>query len=80
MTKPNKEGPMKVGVQLRVSLREPQADQLRRRLDMLPFKVSYREEQHGPQLLGVISCTPAQEKTLREILMDLGTTTIDLQD
>jgi hypothetical protein len=71
---------MKAGVQLRVSLGEPQAEQLHRRIDMLPFKVSYREEQHESQLIGVISCTPAQEKTLREMLMDVGATPLDPQE
>jgi hypothetical protein len=71
---------MKAGVQLRVSLGEPQAEQLHRRIDMLPFKVTYREEQHKSELIGVISCTPSQEKTLREILMELGATPLDRQE
>jgi hypothetical protein len=71
---------MKAGVELRVRLGEPQAEQLHRRIDMLPFKVTYCEEQHESQLIGVISCTPSQEKTLREILTDLGATALDPQE
>jgi hypothetical protein len=64
---------MKAGIQLRVTLDEPQSEQLQQRMTTLPFKVGYQEEQHGPQLIAVISCTPSQEKTIREMLADLGT-------
>jgi hypothetical protein len=70
---------MRAGILLRVNLDEPQAAQLHRRIDRLPFKVTYREEQHGSQLIGMISCTPAQEKSVREILKDLDAPAIEVQ-
>jgi hypothetical protein len=69
---PIAEEPMTAVVQLRVSLGEPQAELLQQRISMLPFKVSYREEQHDRELIGVISCTPAQEKIIRALLLDMG--------
>jgi hypothetical protein len=71
---------MKADVQLRISLGEPQAEQLQRRINMLPFKVSYREEQQGPELIGVIACTPAQEKIIRALLVDVGATAGDPEE
>jgi hypothetical protein len=69
---PIAEEPMNAVVQLRVSLGEPQAELLQRRISMLPFEVAYREEQHGRELIGIISCTPAQEKIIRALLLDMG--------
>jgi len=50
---------------------EAQAKELKEGFSALPFKIEYREEQHGPQLVVVIACTASQEKVLRKILHEL---------
>ena len=66
---------MKPTIQLRVTLSESQAHGLQQRIIALPFKVTYQEEQHGASLIALIDCTPMQEKTVREILQEVGATT-----
>ncbi len=68
---------VKLDVHLRALLSEPQSERLRQRLPALPFKVTYQEEQHGPQLIVRIECTSSQEKPLREILRDIGVSVIE---
>ena len=63
---------MKPTVHLRTSIGEPQSEELQKRLSTLPFKVNYQEEQHGPSLVAVIGCTPAQERIVRDVLHELG--------
>jgi hypothetical protein len=65
---------MQSTIQLQVRLTEPQAETLRRRVAALPFKVKYQEEQQGPNLIGLLRCTPPQEIFVREILHDVGAT------
>ena len=65
---------MKPTVEVRVILTESQADRLQRLLSALPFKVQYQEEQHGASLVVALMCTPAQEKIVRDILNELGST------
>jgi hypothetical protein len=59
-------------VHLRVALTETQAEQLQIRLNSVGMKVTYREEQHGTSLVVAIGCTRSQEKTLREMLSEIG--------
>jgi len=66
---------MKPTIQLRVTLSESQASRLQQHIVALPFKVTYQEEQHGASLIVLIDCTPMQEKTVREILQEVGATT-----
>jgi hypothetical protein len=63
---------LKSPIQIRVKLTEPQAERLHQRIAALPFKVHYQEEQHGPTLVVIIGCTPAQEKLLRDIFHEIG--------
>ena len=63
---------MKPTVQLRVRLTEPQTERLKQRIAALSFKIDYQEERHGATLVVLIGCTAAQEKSLREILHELG--------
>jgi hypothetical protein len=63
---------MRESVEIRITLTETQGEQLQERIEALPFKLSYREEQHGAALLGVIACSIAQEKSVRDILDDIG--------
>jgi len=58
--------------ELRVRLTDSQAEKLHQRIADLPFKVNYQEEQHGASLVVRMSCTPTQEKILRDILNELG--------
>ena len=67
-------------IQLRVMLSEPQAFRLQQRIATLPFKITYQEEQHGASLVGLIDCTPMQEKTMREILQEIGAAVAPLPD
>ena len=60
-------------VDLRVLLTDSQAESLRLRLAALPFKVSYQEEQRGASLVAIITCTVSQERIVRDILNELGT-------
>jgi len=80
MKRNKRKGLMKPAIQVRVSLDEPQSGQLQQRVSALPFKVGYQEEQHGPELIAVISCTPSQEKTVRGVLTELGTRTVELAE
>jgi hypothetical protein len=66
---------MKTDVNLRVSLTESQVDLLQRRLNNAGMKVNYQEEQHGAALVVAIGCTHSQERTLREILEEIGVST-----
>ena len=63
---------MKQPIELRVRLTESQAEKVQERLAVLPFKVNYQEEQHGASLVACIACTSAQEKSIRDILNDIG--------
>ena len=63
---------MKAGIRIRCAVSETQADVLHERLSAMPFKVTYQEEQHGASLIAVIGCTYSQEKSVRDILNDLG--------
>ena len=68
---------MKPSINLRTTVTDFQVEQLRQRLSILPFKVHYQEEQHGPHLVVVIGCTTAQEKIVREILKEIGVSIAD---
>ena len=69
---------MKTTVRLRSAVDESQAEQLQKRIAALPFKLRYQEEQHGPLLLALIDCTPAQEKLVRDVLQDIGVAATNL--
>ena len=62
---------MKPIVEINVTVTETQAEQLRAKFSALPFKISYREEQHGATLVIRIECTQAQEKIIRDIIRNL---------
>jgi hypothetical protein len=67
---------MKPDVNLRLSLTETQVEVLQRRLSSAGMKVAYQEEQHGAVLVVALGCTHSQERTLREILDEIGVSTI----
>jgi hypothetical protein len=64
-------------VLLQTNVTESQAEWLQKRVSLLPFKVQYQEEQHGSALAAVIACTNAQEKTVRELLQELGAAIVE---
>jgi len=66
---------MKPDVNLRLSLTESQVDLLQRRLNSAGMKVNYQEEQHGAVLVVSLGCTRSQERTLRDILEEIGVST-----
>jgi hypothetical protein len=66
---------MKADVNLRISLTESQVELLQRRLNAAGMKVNYQEEQHGAVLVVALGCTHSQERTLREILEEIGVPT-----
>jgi len=53
---------------------EPLAEEVRKRLAVLPFTTTYEEEQRGASLIAWITCTPSQEQIVRRILDDLDIT------
>ena len=59
-------------LRLRVPVTEAQAELLQQRINGAGMKVAYNEEQHGATLVAAIGCTRSQERTLREILRELG--------
>jgi hypothetical protein len=59
-------------IELRVRLTESQAERVQERLSALPFRVNYQEEQHGASLVACIACTHAQQRSIRDILQELG--------
>ena len=59
-------------IHISAAITELQAEQLQQRVSALPFKVNYQEEEHGATLMVKIDCTPSQERTMREILHELG--------
>jgi hypothetical protein len=59
-------------IELRVMLTESQAEKVQERLKALPFRVNYLEEQHGASLVACIACTQSQEKSVRDLLRDVG--------
>src|SRR5438045_169209 len=65
---------MKDSIEFRVLLTESQADRLQQRIMSSAMKVHYQEEQHGASLIVFVRCTPSQERTVREILNDIGAT------
>ena len=63
---------VKKTIHVRTTIGELQSEELQKRLAALPFKITYHEEQHGPVLVALIDCTPAQEKMIREVLREVG--------
>jgi len=63
---------VKPSIHLCTSIGDSQSEELQKRLNALPFKTNYQEEQHGSLLVATIDCTPAQEKIVREVLHELG--------
>jgi hypothetical protein len=61
-------------VVFRVGVTESQAEELRKRLGALPFKITYQEEQRGASLVALITCTPSQEQIVRRTLDELQIT------
>jgi len=57
---------------LRIIVTESQAEQLQKRIATLPFKLTYQEEQRGSSMVACITCTPSQEKAVREICQEVG--------
>jgi cell fate (sporulation/competence/biofilm development) regulator YmcA (YheA/YmcA/DUF963 family) len=51
---------------------ESQAEQLQKRIATLPFKVNYQEEQRGSSMVACITCTPSQEKMVRDVCQEIG--------
>jgi hypothetical protein len=60
-------------VELRAVITEFQSERLQERLKNAGIDAQYREEQHGATLVAHIKCGRSQEKTIRQILQDIGT-------
>ena len=71
---------VKTIVHLRTSIGESQSEELQKRLNALPFKINYQEEQHGALLVAMIDCTPAQEKIVRDMLHELSVSVMPNED
>jgi hypothetical protein len=63
---------MKPDKNLRVLITESQAVLLQERLKNAGMKLQYQEEQHGSCLVVSIGCAQSQERTIREIVREVG--------